>query len=377
MICIKCKSEIDDGSLYCRFCGKKQSTTSGDKKSYKRPSGSGTVRKLSGHRANPWNARVTVKGKQISLGCYPTKAQALKEIEAAHANGISSWYDMTVEQVYNHVCELKKDLLTKSGLTNYESGFKYLQPYKNMKMRNLRTCHIQEAIDEAEKSGIGYATWKKIQNIASLMCQAAMANDLLDKNYAQLVTMPQKKEKTEKVSFTRDQLETMWGLCSDRSVAGILLMCYTGLRLNEFLDIKKDWVDLDNNIIHAEGSKTEAGKNRIIVVPQRAKILLDLLIKTQGEYLYPSPSGKRCEAKNYRDRDFYATLDKYGLNPTGEITPHSCRHTYAMLCVVSGVDQKATMDSIGHSKYSTTLEIYADATKKDVDYLRREINKIT
>lgn len=377
MICIKCKSTIEDDSVYCRFCGKKQIVTTGEKKAYRRPQGSGTVRKLSGHRANPWQARITVQGKRVSLGCFPTKTQALQEIERAKTSGISSWYDMTVEQVYNHVVEINKDRLSKSGLTNYESGYKYLEQFKNMKMRNLRTYHIQEAIAQAESSGVGYATWKKIQNIASLMCQAAMANDLLDKNYAQLVTMPQKKEKTEKVSFTRDQLETMWSLCSDRSVAGILLMCYTGLRLNEFLDIKKDWVDLDNNIIHAEGSKTEAGKNRIIVVPQRARILLDLLIKTQGEYLYPSPSGKRYEAKNYRDRDFYATLDKYGLNPTGEITPHSCRHTYAMLCVVSGVDQKATMDSIGHSKYSTTLEVYAEATKKDIDYLRREINKIT
>lgn len=377
MICIKCKNEIADSSIYCQYCGKKQIVTQGEKRTYKRPAGSGTVRKLSGHRANPWNARVTVKGKQISIGCYPTKTQALQEIENARVNGISSWYDMTVEQVYKHVCDLKKDRLTKSGLTNYESGYKYLQHYKNMKMRNLRTYHIQEAIDGAEKSGVGYATWKKIQNIASLMCQAAMANDLLDKNYAQLVTLPQKKEKSDKVSFSREQLDYMWTLADDVSVAGILLMCYTGMRLNEFLDIKKEWVDLDKNIIYSKGSKTEAGKNRIIVVPQRAEILLCSLLNTKGEYLYPSPSGMRHDAKNYRDRDFYPALDKYGLNPSGEITPHSCRHTYAMLCVTSGVDQKATMDTIGHSKYSTTLEIYADATKKDVDYLRREINKIT
>ena len=377
MTCIKCKSIIEDDSVYCRFCGKKQIVTQSEKKTYKRPSGSGTVRKLPGKLANPWNARVTIKGKQVSLGCYPTKTQALQEIEKAKTNGISSWYDITVGQVYDHVVELKKDRLTESGLRNYESGYKYLVQYNNMKMRNLRTYHIQEAINQADASGVGYATWKKIQNIASLMCQAAMANDLLDKNYAQLVIMPKQKEKTERASFTREQLDQMWTLASDKSIAAILLMCYTGLRVNEFLDIKKDWVDLENNIIYAAGSKTEAGKNRIVVVPQKAKILLNLLIKTQGEYLYPSPTGKRNESKNYRDRDFYVALDKYGLNPNGDITPHSCRHTFAMLCVVSGVDQKATMDSIGHSKYSTTLEIYAEATKKDIAYLQREINKIS
>ena len=144
MKCIKCKSTIEDDSIYCRFCGKKQTVTHEDKKTYKRPSGSGTVRKLPGHRANPWQARITVKGKRISLGCYPTKTQALQEIENARTNGISSWYDLTVIQVFERVCELNKDRLTKSGLTNYRSGFKYLEQYKNMKMRELRTYHIQD-----------------------------------------------------------------------------------------------------------------------------------------------------------------------------------------------------------------------------------------
>ena len=376
MKCIKCKSTIEDDSIYCRFCGKKQIVTHEEKKLHKRPSGSGTVRKLPGSRANPWNARISVNGKQISLGCYPTKTQALREIENAMTNGVSSWYELTVQQVFERVYELKKDRLSKSGQTNYISGYKYLEQYKNTKMRDLRTWHIQNAIDQADKEGKGFATWKKIQNIASLMCQSAMANDLIDKNYALLVTMPRQQEKTEKSSFSREQLEVMWNYADDRSIAAILLMCYTGLRINEFLDLRKEWVDVDNCIIYAKGSKTEAGKDRIIVVPPRAEILLNLLMKTQGEYLYPSPTGKRNDAKNYRDRDFYSTLDRYDLNPNKDITPHSCRHTYAMLCVVSGVDQKATMDSIGHSKYSTTLEIYADATKKDVEYLKREISKI-
>ena len=376
MNCIKCKNIIEDDSLYCRFCGKKQAVTHENKKTYKRPSGSGTVRKLSGNRANPWNARITVNGRQISLGCFPTKTQALQEIENSKTSGISSWYELTVQQVFDRIVELKKDRLSKSGLTNYISGYKYLQQYKNIKMRDLRTWHIQDAINQADEEGKGFATWKKIQNIASLMCQAAMANDLIDKNYALLVTMPRQKEKTEKTSFTREQLDLLWSYADDRSVAAILLMCYTGLRINEFLDLKKEWVDVENQIIYAQGSKTEAGKNRIIVVPPRATNLLNLLMNTQGEYLYPSPTGKRNDAKNYRDRDFYTTLDKYNLNKNKDITPHSCRHTYAMLCVVSGVDQKATMDSIGHSKYSTTLEIYADATKKDVEFLKREIGKI-
>ena len=98
--------------------------------------------------------------------------------------------------MFEILVNLNKERLTKSGLTNYRSGYKYLEIYQNTKMRDIRAAHIQDAINRAQAEGKGYATWKKIQNIASLMCQLAMANDLIDKNYAQLITLPKQKEKT-------------------------------------------------------------------------------------------------------------------------------------------------------------------------------------
>jgi integrase len=279
--------------------------------------------------------------------------------------------------------DLNKDKLTKSGLTNYKSGFNYLDPYKKYKMRDIRTAHIQSAISKAAEEGKGYATWKKIQNVASLMCQLAMANDLIDKNYAQLVTMPKSKEKTEKPSFSQNQLDAMWKIWQkDNAIAAILAMCYSGLRINEFLDLKKEHVDIDQRVIFAPGSKTDAGKNRIIIIPEIAKELFERMMQTPGEYLFPSPTGKRYDAKNFRDRAFYTALETHGLdkceNGTGEkITPHSCRHTYAYLCVKYKLDPKATMDLLGHSKYSTSAELYAEATKHDIEFLRAEADKIS
>ena len=246
-----------------------------------------------------------------------------------------------------------------------------------MKMRNIRTDHIQHLINSASDSGKGLATLKKIQNLASLLCKFAMANDIIDKNYAQLIIMPKSEKKADKVSFTREQLDTMWNLQkSDDGIGSILLLCYTGLRINEFLDIKKEYVDIDLGIIKAPGSKTESGKNRIIALPRVIIPIVEQFLQKAGEYLYSTASGKRWNSSNYRNRVFNPTLNKYNLNMSGKITPHSCRHTYAWLCVTNGVNQKATMDLLGHSKYSISAEIYADATKKDIDFLCSEANKI-
>jgi integrase len=383
LICKKCKKEIENDSIFCRFCGKRLNEAPRPK-TLKRANGTGCVYKLSGTRRKPWAVISTISGKRTVMGTFESKTEANKYLEIINENkSISSIYDNTVEDMYNMLIDLNKDKLTKSGLTNYRSGFIYLEPFKSIKMREIRTVHIQDAINKAAEEGKGFATWKKIQNVASLICQLAMANDLIDKNYAQLVTMPGAKKKAEKPSFSPAQLDKMWALWQiEDTVLAVLAMCYIGLRINEFLDLKKKHVDLSERVIFATGSKTEAGKNRILIIPPVALPLFERMMETDGEYLFPSPSGKRYDAKNFRDRAFYPTLetynlDKWEIDPSVKITPHSCRHTYAYLCVKNGLDPKATMDLMGHSKYSTSTELYAEATKHDIEFLRKEADKIS
>lgn len=377
MICKKCKKQIEDDSIYCRFCGKKQLSEEIPRKKQQRPHGTGTIVKLSGNRARPYSVRKTINGKLLHFGTYSTKAEAVLALDAANAQSFPTMYDATFEQIFELVIEQNQAKLTKSGLTNYHSGYKHLSHLSSSKMRDFRTQHLQDAISKAQAEGFGYPTWKKMQNIASLMCKLAMANDLIDKNYAQLVNMPEKKKKVEKTSFSTEQLSTLWNVWEcDTDAAVILALCYNGLRINEFLDLKKEHVDIEKRLIYAPGSKTDAGKDRIIAIPIDVLPIYESLMKSEGEYLYSSPDGKRWDSTNYRKRRFSPTLDKYNLNPDGDITPHSCRHTYAMLCVKNNLNEKATMDLMGHSKYSTTMEIYADATAKDIDFLRSEADKL-
>lgn len=317
------------------------------------------------------------QGKLVTLGTYATRTEALIALESVQLNGVSNIYTATVKDVYNMLVEQKKEKVSNSGLTGYAASFGYLKPISNMAMRDLRTVHIQRVIDDAYKKGMSYSSIKKIQSLASMMCQIAMANDLIDKNYAQLVNIPLQAPKSEKPSFNSEQLEQLWILSeTDNTAAIILALCYNGLRINEFFDLKKEHVDLNKRLIYAPGSKTEAGKDRIVVIPADLMPIYKNMMQSPGEYLCASPQGKRYDAKNFRNRQFYPFLDKHGMNPEGKLSPHSCRHTYALLCVKYGLNQKATMDLLGHSKFSTTAEIYANATAKDIDFLMREADKL-
>lgn len=70
MLCIKCGASLPEGANFCHMCGKKQ--TPQKRKPLKRPNGSGTVYKLSGHRKRPW---VAAKNKVI-IGYYEKKTDA-------------------------------------------------------------------------------------------------------------------------------------------------------------------------------------------------------------------------------------------------------------------------------------------------------------
>ena len=57
MICKKCKAAIPDGSLFCNYCGKKQTSTVRKSRTHKRATGTGTITKDSRNKTRPYIVR--------------------------------------------------------------------------------------------------------------------------------------------------------------------------------------------------------------------------------------------------------------------------------------------------------------------------------
>lgn len=81
MLCIyaRCRQEIPDGSLYCPWCGRKQ--TRETKKRHRRTNGTGSVYKNSGtrKRSKPW---VALKDGRSIGQCFATEAEAKAALDA-------------------------------------------------------------------------------------------------------------------------------------------------------------------------------------------------------------------------------------------------------------------------------------------------------
>jgi integrase len=59
-----------------------------------------------------------------------------------------------------------------------------------------------------------------------------------------------------------------------------------------------------------------------------------------------------------------------------EITQHQLRHAYSFLLYRSGVDVKSAQYLLGHSNYTTTMNIYTDFDKTKLDTSANALNNL-
>ena len=157
--------------------------------------------------------------------------------------------------------------------------------------------------------------------------------------------------------------------------AHVVCQCYLGFRPSELLALQ---IEDYSPVLRAftGGSKTDAGKDRIVTVSPKIQHLIDQQIGTRSTgAVFCGPDGSPLNIKSYR-LAFYAALDAVGVsNPVeGEgdaarrrYTPHSCRHTFATMLKNVQAPDKDKLRLIGH----TSAEMLRHYQAVDVEALRR------
>ena len=74
--------------------------------------------------------------------------------------------------------------------------------------------------------------------------------------------------------FTHDEIKFLYSKADDEIMAThLLILIYTGMRINEYLSLELKDYDVKEFTIRT-GSKTEAGKNRLIPIHSKIRSLL-------------------------------------------------------------------------------------------------------
>lgn len=347
--CRKCKKDIQDGSAFCNWCGAKQGQTRGVKR---RGNGQGSAYK----RGGTWTAVVVVgyevkeDGHQVPIrktkSGFKTKTAALeycpKLFEPRSASLSTRFID-----VFTRWAERHADRVSKVTMRNYTSSFAWFKPIHHVKMQQLTADDLQDCLD---KCTAGKRTHEMMKTTAGLVCKYAMDSCIIQRNIAENLFTGRGKKGT-RPAFTREEVEQIRQAIGIEPYADVVYcMIYTGFRPSELLNLKKASYNAEEHYLIG-GGKTKAGTNRVVPVSPKIQPILELLMGTDGEYLFTNKKGKHMTAKYFSATCFKPLMEKLGIR---DRSPYSCRHTFAnLLKLVPGSDtDKAAI--MGHADASMT-----------------------
>lgn len=86
----RCNKQIDDNYKFCPYCGKNQNPPKKDKK---RSNGTGSIYVRKDNKSKPYAAASSVNGKQVYIGSYATRTEAVQALKDYEYNPVTcnSW----------------------------------------------------------------------------------------------------------------------------------------------------------------------------------------------------------------------------------------------------------------------------------------------
>lgn len=319
----------------------------------RRPNGYGTIYKLTGKRRKPFAVRVT-KGKERKLiGTYATRQEAEARL-VEYNQGFVDLKSMGIS--FKEVKELwEKEhypTIGKSTIQGYEAAFKHFGPLHDRPFEDVRHQHLQAILDGTDRS---YSTKSTMRALVSQMYKHALVNDVVLKDYSEALKVGKKEESDLHKPFTEDEIRTLFKAQALPYIDLVLIQIHTGLRSNELLgDLK-----LHKGYLMG-GSKTKAGKNRIVPLHKNIERLVMDRYKRHGKLLE-----EELTPGMYRYR-FVKALEELDMDHL----PHDCRHTFATIMNRTQANQLAVRRILGHAGSGVTEKTY---THKDIEDLKEAV----
>ena len=264
--------------------------------------------------------------------------------------------------------------------SSYVSSFNKCAEIANVRMIEMRKSHMQKIMDDyADKSK---STQANISQLFNMIYKFCLENDIVEKNYAEFVTITSEKESKEKVPFSRDEIALVWNnldwihdpnrkknkpnaMYGKPFMDSVLMMIYTGCRISELLAVKTEDVHLEERWMLVRGTKTKAAHR---IVPLHKKIMPLIEKRMTGEYLF-EVEGKPVKYNPYVRFFFDPMCEAFDLKHN----PHECRHSFATFTAASSMNKVLVKKIIGHASQDITDDVYTHAFIED---LVREIDKL-
>jgi integrase len=244
-----------------------------------------------------------------------------------------------------------------------------LPVFGKQRLCDISSFVIQNFVLRKMESGLSWESAHHFRNLMSrLFAMAKQWGYYAGNNPAEGVLLPEKKPVREKHVLSPEQIARLLMSLPEPSRTMFLLGVLTGLRIGEMLGLRWKDVRFDSGEIRVEqtcyrGSfgtpKTKASR-RTIPLPD---VLRVPLMRIRGKQTVQTEDSLVFQTRNGTPYSDTNLLHKQ-LKPVGRnlgmpwLSWHVLRRTHATLLQASGASLRDAQAQLGHTKMSTTLEIY-------------------
>ena len=143
----------------------------------------------------------------------------------------------------------------------------------------------------------------------------------------------------------------------------LMFLYYTGMRLNELVNLKWEGIDFQRDVIHLK--VTKGSRERVLFLHEKLKNFIVMLNLQKEGLIFLSNLGKKYDKRTVQVIVKNASK-KAGIKK--KVTPHTLRHSFATHLLDAGADIRHIQKLLGHKNLQTT-QIYTHVSNKDINKL--------
>lgn len=167
----------------------------------------------------------------------------------------------------------------------------------------------------------------------------------------------------DRIPFTEQEIATLWSMSDDWDVKVLLILLYSGMRVNELLKNYRDNVNLEDRWIYVPA---ELAKNkescRYVPIHNKVYDLVKWFVDNSASYghekLMLNPNGSVIMYNNFVSRN----LPRINKFMSVEHKFHDTRHTFASRGTSAGIPELYMQKIMGHTPRSILYNTYTHIT---------------
>ena len=284
----------------------------------------------------------------------------------------------TLMQVYQAWEPWYSPRVGNSTMTCYRSAFQHFARLNSIYIGLITAGDLQDCMDEC---GNGKRTHQNMKCVARLLWAYAIDRQYIDRDVTEHLYIG-KGETTQREPITEDELQRIRAAVGEIPGADyVVAMCYLGFRPGEFLRLRKTDLHSEGGTLYlVGGSKTEAGRDRIVPVPDAIRgIIADRMSVAGTDLLFPrAVTNRRGQFCGYdlmphdwfNKKVFQPLMAALGIE--GKV-PYCTRHTYSDKLKKATGSEKAKAAVIGHTDYGFTQRKYQSVELNEIAEIGRSI----